>query len=100
VRAARFAGPEQFCDNSTGLKHGTEAWDSDVSLDGRGAFHAAAKTHRKGGARVAGRKAGANGCRKAGARGKDFAGISSDNDCGNQSRRKPKVTCVKIFCAG
>ena len=39
-------------------------------------------------------------CRKTGARGKDFAGISSDNDCGNQSRRKPKVSCVKFVCAG
>jgi hypothetical protein len=38
--------------------------------------------------------------REAGARGKDFAGISSDNDCGNQSRRKPKVSCVKFVCAG
>ena len=38
--------------------------------------------------------------RKTGARGKDFAGISSDNDCENQSRRKPKVSCVKFVCAG
>jgi hypothetical protein len=38
--------------------------------------------------------------RKPGACGKDFVGISSDNDCGNQSGRKPKVSCVKFVCAG
>jgi hypothetical protein len=38
--------------------------------------------------------------REPGACGKDFVGISSDNDCGNQSGRKPKVSCVKFVCAG
>ena len=46
------------------------------------------------------RKAAARGWRKPGACGKDFVGISSDNDCGNQSGRKPKVSCVKFVCAG
>jgi hypothetical protein len=40
------------------------------------------------------------GRREPGARRKDFVGISSDNDCGNQSGRKPKVSCVKFVCAG
>jgi hypothetical protein len=45
-------------------------------------------------------RAGLYGPRERGASGKDFVGISSDNDCGNQSGRKPKVSCVKFVCAG
>jgi hypothetical protein len=38
--------------------------------------------------------------RSVGAIRKDFVGISSDNACENHAHRKPKVSCVKLICAG
>ena len=31
---------------------------------------------------------------------KDSVGISSDNVCEKHAHRKPKVSCVKLICAG
>ena len=68
--------------NITGLKHGTEAVDSEMS--GRGAF----PLHRS---------RSASDC---GAMGSENAGVSSDKTGEKPVRRKPKVSCPRIIRAG